>query len=138
MLSRTSTPTRNGRGYLGLDGSHILEHFVNDVARDIPIRRRSQSCGSASARHRFDWQADEERKSAAARPTCASTRWATAPTTRRSYTTLGIASLNLGYGGEDDGGVYHSIYDDFYWYTHFADTDFVYGRARSRRWWEPR
>ncbi len=37
---------------------------------------------------------------------------------------LGIASLNLGFGGEDGGGIYHSIYDDFYWYTHFADTRF--------------
>ena len=46
---------------------------------------------------------------------------------------LGVASLNLGYGGEGGGGgVYHSIYDDFYWYTHFADTDFVYGRALSQ------
>ena len=35
---------------------------------------------------------------------------------------LGVASLNLGFGGEDDGGIYHSIYDDFYWYTHFSDT----------------
>src|SRR5439155_22617481 len=45
---------------------------------------------------------------------------------------LGIASLNLGYGGEDGGGIYHSIYDDFYWYTHFSDTDFVYGRALAQ------
>ena len=45
---------------------------------------------------------------------------------------LGIASLNLGFGGEDQGGIYHSIYDDFYWYTHFADTDFVYGRALAQ------
>ena len=45
---------------------------------------------------------------------------------------LGIASLNLGYGGEDGGGIYHSIYDDFYWYTHFADTDFRYGRALAQ------
>ena len=45
---------------------------------------------------------------------------------------LGIASLNLGYGGEDDGGIYHSIYDDFYWYTHFSDTSFVYGRALAQ------
>jgi len=40
---------------------------------------------------------------------------------------LGIASLNLGYGGEDGGGIYHSIYDDFYCYTHFSDTKFEYG-----------
>jgi len=43
-----------------------------------------------------------------------------------------VASLNIGFGGEDDGGIYHSIYDDFYWYTHFSDTDFVYGRALRR------
>ena len=44
----------------------------------------------------------------------------------------GIASLGIGYGGEDHGGIYHSIYDDFYWYTHFSDYDFVYGRALSQ------
>src|SRR5205807_817832 len=45
---------------------------------------------------------------------------------------IGIASLNVGYGGEDQDGIYHSIYDDFYWYTHFSDTDFVYGRALAQ------
>ena len=45
---------------------------------------------------------------------------------------LGIASLNLGYGGEDGGGIYHSIYDDFYWYTHFSDTT-LFTAAPSRR-----
>jgi len=44
----------------------------------------------------------------------------------------GIASLGIGFGGEDHGGIYHSIYDDFYWYTHFSDYDFVYGRALSQ------
>src|SRR5205807_5128876 len=46
---------------------------------------------------------------------------------------LGIASLNIGYAGEDDAdGIYHSIYDDFYWYTHFSDKDFVFSRALSQ------
>ena len=44
----------------------------------------------------------------------------------------GVASLGIGFGGEDGGGIYHSIYDDFYWYTHFSDTDFVYGRALAQ------
>src|SRR5438445_4615894 len=44
----------------------------------------------------------------------------------------GVAALNLGFGGEGGGGVYHSIYDDFYWYTHFSDTKFVYGRALAQ------
>jgi N-acetylated-alpha-linked acidic dipeptidase len=45
---------------------------------------------------------------------------------------LGVAVLNFGFGGEDQNGIYHSIYDDFYWYTHFSDTDFVYGRALAQ------
>lgn len=40
--------------------------------------------------------------------------------------------MELRYGGEDPGGQYHSIYDDFYWYTHFADTDFAYGRVLAQ------
>jgi N-acetylated-alpha-linked acidic dipeptidase len=40
--------------------------------------------------------------------------------------------LNVEFGEEDDGTQYHSIYDDFYWYTHFVDTDFAYGRALSQ------
>jgi N-acetylated-alpha-linked acidic dipeptidase len=38
----------------------------------------------------------------------------------------------LSYGGEGEEGVYHSIYDDFAWYTRFADTDFSYGRALAQ------
>jgi N-acetylated-alpha-linked acidic dipeptidase len=45
---------------------------------------------------------------------------------------LGIATLDLGYGGEDEQGIYHSIYDDFYWYMHFSDREFVFGRALSQ------
>jgi N-acetylated-alpha-linked acidic dipeptidase len=45
---------------------------------------------------------------------------------------LGIAVLDIGFGGEDGGGIYHSIYDDFYWYTHFADADFAYCRTLSQ------
>jgi N-acetylated-alpha-linked acidic dipeptidase len=40
--------------------------------------------------------------------------------------------LNIAFDGEDGGGIYHSIYDDFYWYTHFSDTDFTYGRALAQ------
>lgn len=45
---------------------------------------------------------------------------------------LGIASLDYGFGGEGGGGVYHSVYDDFSWYTRFDDTDFSYGRALAQ------
>ena len=44
----------------------------------------------------------------------------------------GISALDMEFGGEDEGDQYHSIYDDFYWYTHFVDTDFSYGRALAQ------
>ncbi|HLZ41877.1 MAG TPA: transferrin receptor-like dimerization domain-containing protein [Candidatus Sulfotelmatobacter sp.] len=44
----------------------------------------------------------------------------------------GISSLDLGFGGEDEGTQYHSIYDDYYWYTHFADNNFAYERALAQ------
>ena len=45
---------------------------------------------------------------------------------------LGIASLNIGYGGENQGGSYHSIYDSFDHYTRFGDPDFDYGIALAQ------
>jgi N-acetylated-alpha-linked acidic dipeptidase len=44
----------------------------------------------------------------------------------------GISTVDMGFGGEDDADQYHSIYDDFYWYTHFVDTDFSYGRTLAQ------
>ena len=46
---------------------------------------------------------------------------------------VGIASLNIGYGGEDEqGGVYHSVYDSFDHYERFGDPGFIYGVALSQ------
>lgn len=42
----------------------------------------------------------------------------------------GIASVNAGFG--DSGGVYHSIYDSFDWYTRFSDKDFSKGKALAQ------
>src|SRR5205807_3594662 len=44
---------------------------------------------------------------------------------------VGVASLNLGFGGEDGGGSYHSIYDSFDNYVRFLDPTFDYGVALS-------
>ncbi len=122
----------NGRGYLQMSGSHSLERFVNGVAKDIddpekdyPVwkRLRLDRISKAPASER-----DQVRQRADLR--------LGALGSGSDYTVfidhLGIASLDLGYGGEDGGGIYHSIYDDFYWYTHFADTDFRYGRALAQ------
>jgi N-acetylated-alpha-linked acidic dipeptidase len=40
--------------------------------------------------------------------------------------------LNLSFGGFDEDGIYHSIYDDFYHFTKFSDPGFLYGRALAQ------
>ena len=122
----------NGRGYLFAEGSHTLEPLVNDVARTI---EDPETKGSVWKR----WQAaclvsgkPEDRKECAARGDLRIGALGSGSDYSVFIDHLGIASLNVSYGGEDDGGIYHSIYDDFYWYTHFSDTTFVYGRAMAQ------
>ncbi len=64
--------------------------------------------------------------------TFASTLWARGQIGLSSLIILASLPSASSYGDEDGGGIYHSIYDDFYWYTHFSDTDFSYGRALSQ------
>jgi N-acetylated-alpha-linked acidic dipeptidase len=122
----------NGRGYLGVGGSHTLEKFMNGVAHDIPDPETNLSVWKRHQMEIIAHGSQEERKEARTRPD-----WRIGALGSGSdYTVfedhLGVASLNLGYGGEDGGGIYHSVYDDFYWYTHFGDTDFLYGRALAQ------
>ena len=123
----------NDRGLLFVEGSHSLEQFVNGVARDIEdpetkltVWQRLHLSQLAAAK------SADERKELRQRPDWRIEALGSGTDFTAFIDHLGIASLNVGYGGEDEQGIYHSIYDDFFWYTHFSDTDFVYGRAMSQ------
>jgi N-acetylated-alpha-linked acidic dipeptidase len=120
----------SGRGYLGMSGSHTLEKFINGVARDIEDPEKKISAWKRLQLQRIANPA--ERQEARQRPDLRIGALGSGSDYTAFIDHLGIASLNLYFGGEDGGGIYHSIYDDFYWYTHFADTDFTYGRALSQ------
>ncbi|MBS1241570.1 MAG: Transferrin receptor domain protein dimerization region, partial [Gemmatimonadetes bacterium] len=123
----------NGRGYLGMEGSHSLQRFINDVARDIADPETGLSV----------WKRRQLAEIAQAKTAAERTRLRSggdlpigALGSGSDFTPflqhLGIATLNLGYGGEGGDGIYHSIYDDFTHYTRFSDTAFVYGRTLSQ------
>jgi N-acetylated-alpha-linked acidic dipeptidase len=122
----------NGRGFLGMGGSHTLERFMNGVARDIEDPETGLSAWKRSQLAAIRFGSAEQRTEARERPNQRLEPLGSGSDFTPFLQHLGIASLNLGYGGEDDGGIYHSIYDDFYWYTHFSDTSFVYGRALAQ------
>ena len=119
----------NGQGRLSIGGSHTLEQFVTEVLRDVQDPKEKTSLLEAVRRQRSrpDQAQDENR----------SREFHLGPLGSGSdYTAfidhLGIASLNPGFGGPDLGGVYHSVYDDFDWYTRFGDPNFLYERALSQ------
>ena len=123
-----------GKGWLGAGGSHSLQLFINEVARDVPDPRGSGMSVHEAARARAIEQARSEADKAMLR-----TRAITpidALGSGSDYTVfidhLTIASMNLGFGGDGGGGIYHSNYDTFNWYTKFSDGDFKHGAALSQ------
>jgi N-acetylated-alpha-linked acidic dipeptidase len=123
------------KGWLSVAGSHSLQAFVNDLMRDIPDPKRDKkSLYDAKVDHAIEQAATDAEKATIERRRYIPID---ALGSGSDYTAfldyLTIASLNLGFGGDgSDGGVYHSTYDSFYWYTHFGDPDFAYGAALSR------
>lgn len=123
----------NDRGFLEMGGSHSLEQFINGVSRDIedPETKMTawQRVHLSEIAHA---KSADERKELRERKDIPIHALGSGTDFTGFLDHLGIATLDLSYAGEDEQGIYHSIYDDFYWYTHFSDFDFVYGRALSQ------
>ncbi|MDE3198597.1 MAG: M28 family peptidase, partial [Acidobacteriota bacterium] len=122
----------NGKGRLGVGGSHSLESFSQEVARDIkdPVSGKSllEEVLAHPRRGRGGAPETERTQSGEFRISPLGSGSDYTPFLQH----LGIATLNVGFEGDGGGGVYHSNYDDFYWYTHFSDTDFKYGKALAQ------
>ncbi|MBW8198363.1 transferrin receptor-like dimerization domain-containing protein [Flagellimonas abyssi] len=110
----------NSRGYLGAGGSHSLEAMVSQVANAVTDPQKGVSVA-------------ERRKAANVMRGGDNSFKLSALGSGSDYTPFiqhtGIASLNLGYGGEGSGGEYHTIYDTYSHYTRFKDPGFQYGVA---------
>jgi N-acetylated-alpha-linked acidic dipeptidase len=114
----------SGKGTFSAGGSPALESLVKEAARDVkdPVSGKSILDAAVEKRAKAAGGAGE---------------FHLAPLGSGSDFTpflqhLGIASLDLGFSGESGNGIYHSAYDDFYWYSHFEDTEFVYGRTLAQ------
>ena len=121
----------NDRGFLDLSGSHILERLLNQVANTVIDPETGLTVGRRLRLARISTAAEPARSDLRARPDLRLEALGSGSDFTPFLQHLGIASANLGYGGEQpgSGGVYHSIYDTFTWYEKFADSSFAYGRA---------
>ncbi len=122
----------NSRGFIGVGGSHSLEPFFNEIAEavidpqtgvSIKERRYANQMVNADKATRTRLMGNKNIKLSALG---AGSDWS------GFLQFLGIASLNLGFGGEGSGGEYHSIYDSYDHFTRFKDPGFQYGIALSK------
>lgn len=123
----------NDRGFFYAGGSHDLQHLINDVTRDIQDPEKHISVQQRARLERIAHAPNAEERAEIRKSDDVRVH---ALGDGSDYTAFmdhaGISALSIGYDGEDDGDSYHSIYDDFYWYTKFVDTDFSYGRALAQ------
>jgi N-acetylated-alpha-linked acidic dipeptidase len=125
----------NGRGFIGASGSHTLETFFNEIADNvidpetgatIKERRFARQVVNADVTARAKMLNDKDGKRIKLGALGAGSDYS--PFLQH----LGIASMNLGFGGEDPGGEYHSIYDSYDMFRRFKDSGFVYGVTLSK------
>lgn len=123
----------NSRGFLGAGGSHALETFVTEVARDIEDPQTK-----VSVLERKKAQEATRAGSVAAKKAALSSKGlklgalGSGSDYSPFFQHLGIPSLNIGYGGEGEGGSYHSIYDSYDHYARFKDPGFAYCHALAK------
>ncbi len=123
----------NERGFFRASGSHDLEKFINDVARDIRDPEKDMSVWQRAHLLTLSKAKNaEERADIRKRVDLHIGALGDGSDYTAFLDHAGISALNIGFYGEEDGDQYHSIYDDFYWYSRFMDPDFTFGRALAQ------
>lgn len=117
----------NSRGLFSAGGSHCLEPFVNEVTRDVPDVETSMSIGQRMRASVLVNGSADDKKHALAKEDLPISALGSGSDFSPFLQHIGVASLNVGFGGEGEGNQYHSSYDTFEWYTRFLDPDFSYG-----------
>lgn len=117
----------NERGFLYAAGSHTLEKFFNQVARDVIDPQKKISVSDRRRALDLVSGSSEAQKDARDRPDLRLAALGAGSDYSPYIQHLGIPSMNVGFGGEGEGGEYHSIYDSFDHFTRFKDPNFAYG-----------
>ena len=123
----------NRQGILSFSGSHTLERFLNDAARDLTDPRTGKSTWEVMKEDALKKAGDDDEK----KKKIDSRRDLRigALGSGSDYTVfldhLAISSVNTAFRAPVF-GVYHSIYDSFDWYRRFGDPEFMYGRTLAQ------
>jgi N-acetylated-alpha-linked acidic dipeptidase len=122
----------------GASGVPSLKQFLRDVARGVPSPKggtvydvwRTQSEISRRRRDSTDTGSFAERRSDADRGEVHVGDLGSGSDYSAFLQHLGVPSTDIGSGGPY--GVYHSVFDNFAWFTRFADPTFAYEQQMAR------
>ena len=117
------------RGFIYIGGSHVLERFFNQIIEEvkdprlqITLKQRLQASLKINAESEQE-KIDAERADIRLDPMGSGSDYT--PFLQH----LGIASADLGFFGESDGGSYHTLYDTYEHHTTWNDPGLVYGET---------
>ena len=123
----------NGRGFLYMGGSMIMERFLNQVVREVEDPQTGVTVAERSrARQVVGATSPKVAQKIRERPDLRLPALGSGSDYTPFLQHLGIASVNIGFGGEDGGGSYHSVYDSIDHYTRFGDPGFAYAVAQAK------
>ncbi len=131
----------NARGFLFAGGSHSFQHLLNQVAAgvndpetNVSVQRRLRAHLEVSASKKgAKPMLKRIAKLAAGGGDIPITPLGSGSDYSAFLEHLGIATLNVGFGGEDDdSGIYHSRYDSFDHFIRFGDPSFEYEVALAK------
>ncbi len=130
----------NARGFLFAGGSHSLQHLVNQVAAGVMDPEKHVSV-EQRLRARFLVHGSRRSRPGMKKMMANVRKGGDLPISPlgsgSDYSAflqhLGIATLNVGFGGEgSNGGIYHSRYDSFDHFIRFGDPTFEYEVALAK------
>ena len=121
-----------GKGWLNTGGSHGLQQFMNEVAKDVNDPRTGKPVFDEARRRAVLGEPEADRKAAEADPSLRLAPLGSGSDFTPFLQHLTLSALSVGFGGESPGGVYHSAYDTIKWYQTYSDGDYSYGRTLSQ------
>ena len=121
------------RGFFNAGGSHALEKFVTELSESVIDPQTGVTVGERKkARELVNASTVKAKKEILDRDGMRISALGSGSDYSSFLQHLGIATLNLGYGGEGSGGDYHSIYDSYDHFIRFKDPGFAYGATLAK------
>ena len=122
----------NERGFIGASGSHTLETFFNEITEGVIDPQTGVTIKERRYAHTLVEADNNARVKLLGNKYIKLSALGAGSDYSPFFQHLGIASMNLGFGGESNDGQYHSIYDSYDLFKRFKDPGFKYGVALSK------